>query len=103
MRSLCGGNFWGGLPKRKILLSSVAGNRVSGDGALALGPGYLTRSVVTADRPAATSVLVRRHPRCRIVNVWLILLLFGVAMMAFAVGLTRASLFDRDSAWKGPF
>ncbi len=103
MRSLCGGNFWGGLPKRKILLSSVAGNRVSGDGALALGPGYLTRSVGTADHPAATSVLVRRHPRGRIVNVWLILIVFVGAMIAVADGLTRVSIFDREEAWNGPF
>ncbi len=103
MRSLCGGNFWGGLPKRKILLSSVVGNRVSGDRALALGPGYLTRSVGTADRPAATSVLGRRHPRGRIVNVWLILIVFVGAMIAVADGLTRVSIFDREEAWNGPF
>ena len=103
MRSLRGGNFWGGLPKRKILLSSVVGNRVSGDGALALGAGYLTRSVGTADRPAATSVLVRRHPRDRIVNVWLIFIVFVGVMITVADGLTRVSIFDREEAWNGPF
>ncbi len=103
MRSLRGGNFWGGLPKRKILLSSVVGNRVSGDGALALGAGYLTRSVGTADRPAATSVLVRRHARDRIVNVWLIFIVFVGVMIAVADGLTRVSIFDREEAWNGPF
>ncbi len=103
MRSLRGGNFWGGLPKRKILLSSVVGNRVSGDGALALGAGYQTRSVGTADRPAATSVLVRRHARDRIVNVWLIFIVFVGVMIAVADGLTRVSIFDREEAWNGPF
>ncbi len=105
MRSLRGGNFWGGLGllKRKILLFSVAGNRVSGDSALALGAGYLTRSVGTADRPAATSVLVRRHARDRIVNVWLIFIVFVGVMIAVADGLTRVSIFDREEAWNGPF
>src|SRR6266702_8199270 len=103
MRSLRGGNFWGGLPKRKILLSSAVGNRVRGHGALARGAGYLTRSVGTADRPAATSVLVHRHARDRIVNVWLIFIVFVGVMIAVADGLTRVSIFDREEAWNGPF
>src|SRR6266705_3026223 len=61
------------------------------------------RSDGTADRPAATSVLVRRHARDRIVNVWLIFIVFVGVMIAVADGLTRVSIFDREEAWNGPF
>jgi O-antigen ligase len=89
MRGLWGLNSGGNLSGRKILLSGSAGNRINNDGALALEPEYLNRSPGTADRPAIAPVLIRRYPRRRIVNVWLILMVVLASVIATADGLTR--------------
>src|SRR5947209_11183400 len=72
------------------------------NGALALRVAYATNSGVTAERPAAAPVLVRRHPRTRIVNVWMIVTVIVGAVIAVADGLTRTSIFDRKEVWTGP-
>ena len=68
----------------------------------ALGSRYLNRSVPTADRPAIAPVLIRRHMRTRIVNVWLILVVLVGAAIAIADGLTRTPILERLDAWNGP-
>jgi len=69
---------------------------------MALGTGYLSRSVGTTSRSALAPVLVRRHPRTRIVNVWLILIVVVGGMIAIRDGLTRTPVLERLEAWNGP-
>jgi O-antigen ligase len=102
MRGLWGLNSRGSLSGRKILFSDSAANRSSTDGALALESEYLNRSVGTTRRSAIAPILIRRHPRTRIVNVWMSLVVLVGAAIAFADGLTRVSIFDREEAWNGP-
>jgi len=72
------------------------------NGALALRAGHPTRSGFSAERSAVAPVLVRRHPRTRIVNVWMIVTVIVGAVIAVADGLTRTSIFDRKEVWTGP-
>src|SRR5437660_5360869 len=60
------------------------------NGALDLRAGHPTRSGFSAERSAVAPVLVRRHPRTRIVNVWMIVIVIVGAVIAVADGLTRA-------------
>src|SRR3989441_6818367 len=102
MRSVWKSNSWGSLAQRKVLFSSSEGNRISRDGEMALGTGYLSRSVGTTSRSALAPVLVRRHLRTRIVNVWLILIVVVGGMIAIRDGLTRTPVLERLEAWNGP-
>jgi len=72
------------------------------NGTFALQVGSATRSSVTAQRPSVEPVLIRRHPRTRIVNVWMSVIVIVGAVIAVADGLTRTSVFDREEAWNGP-
>jgi O-antigen ligase len=89
MRSFWRSISWKNLPRHKILLSGSATNRMSSDGTLAVESEYLNRSVGTTDRSAIAPVLIRRHPRTRIVNFWLVLIVVLAAVIATADGLTR--------------
>ena len=72
------------------------------NGALALRAGHPTRSGFFAERSAVASVLIRKHPHTRIVNFWMIVIVIVGAVIAFADGLTRTSIFDRKEVWTGP-
>ncbi len=85
-----------------MVLSSIAENRTSRDGAPPPGTGHLRSSVGTADRPAIASRLIRVQARGPIVNGWLILVVVVGAMITVADGLTRVSILEREEAWKGP-
>jgi len=89
VRGLWGLNSQGNLSRRKILLSGSAAEGMSSNGALAPESEYLNRSVGTPDRSASAPVLIGRHPRGRIVNVWLILFVVLASVIAIADGLTR--------------
>src|SRR5258708_4442071 len=71
--------------------------------ALALRPGHLTSSLSATVRPAVARVLIRRHARTRIVNVWMIVSVIVAAMITVADGLTRTSIFEREEAWNRSF
>ena len=103
MRSVWKSNSWGSLAQRKVLFSSSEGNRISRDGEMALGAGYLSRSVGTTSRSALAPVLVRRHPRTRIVNVWLILIVIVGGIIVLVDGLTRTPILERIEAWNGEY
>jgi len=75
---------------------------MSNDGALALESGCLNSSAAATDRPVIAPVLIRRHPRTRIVNVWLVLIVLVGVVIAVEDGLTRVSIYDREEAWNGP-
>ncbi|HKV61113.1 MAG TPA: O-antigen ligase family protein [Candidatus Acidoferrum sp.] len=75
---------------------------MNSDGALALESGSSNGVVGATDRTTIASILIRRHPSERIVNVWLIVTVLVGAMIAVADGLTRISIFDRAEAWNGP-
>ena len=90
MRSFWRSISWKNLPRHKILLSGTARNRMDRNGALALEAGHWTGSVEAAGRPAVVPSLIRRHPRTRIVNVWLIFIVIVGGIIALADGLTRA-------------
>ena len=72
------------------------------NGTLALRAGHPTRSIVAAERLAVAPVFVRMHPRTRVVNVWLILMVLVGAIITIADGMTRTSIFDRKEVWSGP-
>ncbi|MCU1315570.1 MAG: hypothetical protein JWN63_892 [Candidatus Acidoferrum typicum] len=90
MRSFWRSISWTNLPRHKILLSGTARNRMDRNGALALEAGHWTGSVEAAARPPVVPSLIRRHPRTRIVNVWLIFIVIVGGIIALADGLTRA-------------
>src|SRR5882762_4468861 len=90
MRSFWRSISWKNLPRHKILLSGTARNRMDRNGALALEAGHLTGSVEAADRPAVVPLLIRKHLRTRIVNVWMIFIGIVGGIIALADGLTRA-------------
>jgi O-antigen ligase len=102
MRGLRGLNSRGNLSKRKILLSGSATNGMSSDGALALESGCLNHSVGTADRSAIAPILIRRHPRGRIVNAWLASITVLGGLIVVADGLTRSAK-DWDGTLLPPF
>ena len=66
------------------------------NGALALRAGHPTRSGFSAERSAVASVLIRKHPRTRIVNSWLILIGIVGAIIAVADGLKRPPNSDLE-------
>src|SRR5437867_11699195 len=72
------------------------------NGTFALQVGYPTRSGLSDERSAVAPVLVRRHPRTRIVNFWMIVIVIVGAVIVVADGLTRTSIFDRKEVWTGP-
>src|SRR2546429_8998178 len=65
-------------------------------GALALRAGHPTRSGFSAERSAVAPVLIRKHPRTRIVNSWLILIGIVGAIIAVADGLKRPPNSDLE-------
>ena len=66
------------------------------NGALALRAGHPTRSGFSAERSAVAPVLIRKHPRTRIVNSWLILIGIVGAIIAVADGLKRPPNSDLE-------
>jgi len=82
--------FLGKAAEEQILLPNSAGHRMKQNGTLALRAGHPTRSiVVAAERLAVAPVFVRMHPRTRIVNVWMILIVLVGAIITIADGMTR--------------
>ena len=102
MRSLRSLISWRGPRKRKILLPSLDGNRMSRNGALALGADHLTGPVGTADGLAVAPVLIRRQTRLGIINIWLIFMVTLGAVIAVADGLTRAPNPEWELPSQGP-
>jgi O-antigen ligase len=93
--------FQAGLRKRKIPFLRTGPNPWGGNGRFALGSSWAARSAVSADRPAA-HVLIRRQIRGHIINIWLVSIVALGGVIAFADGLTRTPITEREASWNGP-
>lgn len=93
--------FHGMLGREKNLPFHTAQHHLRGSRVPGLAGVGAAFPVVSANR-AVAPVLIRRRMQGRIVNVWLILSTVLGAAIAFADGLTRAPITEREASWNGP-
>ena len=83
-------------------MSRILPSPLIGSATIALTEGCAFHSTVSGKAGCVPPVLICKRGQGRIINVWLVLTVVLGALIAFADGLTRVPILERQASWNGP-